>query len=435
MESKASCPSRIDEASPDKLSLALEPEGAAIHCQKVIKETKSLSGYVIVDAGGGTVDIACHEVVGDKKEIKELALTPEQSGNFCGGTSVNEEFQSFIGEMIGDPGFKIQEPDNEDEKMEWQAAINRLVYRTFESKKIEFGHQESDSNDKLYPIVIPVILCEVYGDDHIVKKAKAMGLQAEAGRRKVTLKLSPEKMASFFNAPIQETSTLLASILRNHHTKIDRVYLVGGFGGCAYFKQQIQQKTEALLGRGVDFQSPPQPELAVARGATAFRNDPSVIRARKANATYGIAISTPYKSNYHSDCGSRKSYDVERERYYCDHALQPFVLKGDTVQNNEIFITSNLQPATSSTSSARLTIFCTHKTDAKYTDTPEVIELGSVTVQMGGHGLDREIEVAFDITHTEIQVVGIDKTSGNVKKIVVDFLSDYTTANLLCKKS
>ena len=45
-----------------------------------------------------------------------------------------------------------------------------------------------------------------------------------------------------------------------------------------------------LLGRGVDFQSPPQPELAVARGATAFQNDPSVIHARKADATYGIAL-------------------------------------------------------------------------------------------------------------------------------------------------
>ena len=417
-------PAVINEESPDKLSLALEPEGAAIHCQKVIPTTKPLSRYVIVDAGGGTVDIACHEIAGYEREIRELKLKPEQSGNFCGGTSVNEEFKSFIGEMIGDPGFKSQEPDDKDEKVEWQAEINKLVYRIFESKKIEFGHFPDDSS-KLYPIVIPDILCKVYGDSDIVEKAKRNGVQAVKRRRKVTLKLSSAKMASFFSAPLGEIANLLTNILRKCGSKIDRVYLVGGFGGCAYFRQQIQQKTVQLFGRQVDFQSPPEPQLAVARGATAFRNDPSVIRARKADATYGIGISSPYDPNKHSDCGSRKFFHNERRVDYTSNILKPFVLKGDTVRSNEVFIMSDLCANSQSAGSATITIYATLQRDVKYTDNPGVTRLGSVTVHMGGRGLDRSVHVAFDITHAEIQVFAFDETSRSVKKTVVDFLSDY----------
>lgn len=418
-----SSPTIIDEESPDKLSLALEPEGAAIHCQKVIPTTKSLSGYVIVDAGGGTVDIACHEIAGNEREIRELELTSEQSGNFCGGTSVNEEFRGFIGEMMGDPGFKIQEPDDKDDKIEWQAEINKMVYRTFESKKIEFGHFPDDSS-KHYPIVIPDILCEVYGDNDIVEKAKKKGVQAEKKRKKVTLKLSREQMASFFSAPVGETANLLTDILRKYGPKIDRVYLVGGFGGSAYFRQLIQQKTVQLFGRHVDFQSPPEPQLAVARGATAFRNDPSAIRARKADATYGIGVSFPHDPKKHSDCGSRKFFHNERRADYTTNILQPFVLKGDTVRSNEVFIASDLCASSDSADSATITIYSTPRRDVKYTDAPEVTRLGSVTVHMGGRGLNRSVHVVFDITHTEIQVFAFDETSKNVKKTVVDFLSD-----------
>ena len=82
-------------------------------------------------------------------------------------------------------------------KMEWQAETNGLVYHIFQSKIIDFGHCPPDSKSKVYPIVIPDILCEVYGDDHTVKKAKEKGIQAEIRRRKVTLKLLHENMASF----------------------------------------------------------------------------------------------------------------------------------------------------------------------------------------------------------------------------------------------
>ena len=43
---------------------------------------------------------------------------------------------------------------------------------------------------------------------------------------------------------------------------------------------------------------------------------------------------------------------------------------------------------------------------------------------MDGYGLDRQFDVVFDITHTEIQGLAVDKTLGNMKKTVVDILSD-----------
>lgn len=419
----ARVPTKINEASPDNLSLALEPEGAAIHCQKEIEQTRSLSGYVIVDAGGGTVDIACHEIIGEKRDIQELSLSPEQSGNFCGGTAVNEEFQKFLGELVDDPGFKLQEPDVEQDKLEWKAEINRLVYRTFESKKILFGRQ--DHNHTTYPVIIPDALWEIYHDDleknvTAMNKEGDMSVQMEGRRRK--LKLSPEKMASFFRAPIDETANLLVNILCTHGKKISRVYLVGGFGGCPYFQQEIKKKTKEMLNRTVDFRIPREPDLAVVRGATAFRNDPTVIRSRKANATYGIGVSFPFDSKKHSDCGDRKYYNKDWEEWRCKSILSPFVLTGDSVRNDEIFVTS-VNPHSKSSDSATFKIYSTPNKDTKYCDMADVSKLGTLTVQRGGHGLDRKVHVVFDITHTEIQVLAVDTTSGNVKKTVVDFLS------------
>ena len=65
------------------LILALEPEAASLCCRQNRKELKFESGtkYMVVDCGGGTVDIAVHEIdeqgnTNQKQEQKKiLSLT------------------------------------------------------------------------------------------------------------------------------------------------------------------------------------------------------------------------------------------------------------------------------------------------------------------------------------------------------------------------
>ena len=91
-----------EEKPSEKLSLALEPESAAIHCRQKVKVASKVrqylvhaKNYLVVDIGGGTVDIASHAIV--EGCIEELA---QPAGNFWGGTTVNEEFSNFSKSLL-----------------------------------------------------------------------------------------------------------------------------------------------------------------------------------------------------------------------------------------------------------------------------------------------------------------------------------------------
>ena len=91
-----------DEAAPDKLSLALEPESAAIYCQSMSQQQLAAycdadkpytsQCYLLVDVGGGTVDITAHTVA-TQNQIK---VVQPPTGNDCGGTKVNKQFKIFL---------------------------------------------------------------------------------------------------------------------------------------------------------------------------------------------------------------------------------------------------------------------------------------------------------------------------------------------------
>ena len=103
-----------NEQHPEKLSLALEPESAAIYCQMMKRnqlaqhcqasEPFTASSYLIIDIGGGTVDISAHPVVEKVETYIHVVYPP--TGNDCGGTRVNKEFRGFLQTLVQDEGFQ-----------------------------------------------------------------------------------------------------------------------------------------------------------------------------------------------------------------------------------------------------------------------------------------------------------------------------------------
>ncbi|XP_045172708.2 heat shock 70 kDa protein 12B-like [Mercenaria mercenaria] len=93
----------------NKLSIALEPEAASIFCRHLSVEKRldttgiSIASfpagtiYIVLDAGGGTIDITVHEVqpTGTVKEIKAA------SGGGWGGTLVDEAFEQLLIDIVG----------------------------------------------------------------------------------------------------------------------------------------------------------------------------------------------------------------------------------------------------------------------------------------------------------------------------------------------
>ncbi|VDI58527.1 Hypothetical predicted protein [Mytilus galloprovincialis] len=88
----------------DQLILALEPEAASLYCRKMpifveekqdgdktISQLPIGSKYIVLDQGGGTIDITVHEVMpeGNLKEIHQAC------GGVWGSNTINKEFTTF----------------------------------------------------------------------------------------------------------------------------------------------------------------------------------------------------------------------------------------------------------------------------------------------------------------------------------------------------
>ena len=107
-------PTLPNEKDPDKLSLALEPECAAIYCQSLSKQLVApycqaekpyqSNCYLVVYIGGGTVDISAHRV--SSTPDRHIQVVHPPTGNNCGGSRVNKEFETFLGELVNEV-FKI----------------------------------------------------------------------------------------------------------------------------------------------------------------------------------------------------------------------------------------------------------------------------------------------------------------------------------------
>ena len=396
----------------------MEPESAAIHCQRKATEAGRApeyimrpQSYIVIDIGGGTVDIASHSIVGSR--IEEIAAS---AGNFCGGTTVNEEFSKFLQKFVDDPKFsRYVQSGTVEEQTQHKADLNRLLYGNtgFESQKMRFGSGEGQNS---YYFEFPHSFWRLYKDS-ILKRGQQLSSKegVQVDDEGAVMRINDSKMAEFFQPAIDGIVNLIESHLQENKgaRTTDTICWVGGFGGCKYLRNELQRIINTYFrGFGFHFPVPPEPELAVIRGATAFRCDPGIVAKRKADATYGVkGCNVVFK-------GSDKMQDQPLK----SNTFHAFVKRGQDISTNKVFV-MNFTASEINQPSATFLIYSTFWKDEKYITDDNIHQLGEVTVQLGGDGLNRAIELVLDITHTEIHIRARDTTSHNEQKVVVDFLS------------
>ena len=268
----------------------MEPESAAIHCRRKATEAGkgaeyvvTAQSYIVIDIGGGTVDIASHEIVGGC--IEEIAAP---DGNFWGGTTVNEKFSEFLQDFVDDQEFSRYIKNNSPEtEARHKADLITLLYTRFETQKRRFGSGEPG---KSYVVEFPHSFFKLYGDSLVKKGRELTSESVKVEDEGAVMRIRDSKMAEFFQPAIDGITSLIASHLQENKIAclLDTIYWVGGFGGCKYLRSQLEKAIEAKFQHcKYRFPVPPQPEFAVIRGATAFRCDRSIVKKRKTDATYG----------------------------------------------------------------------------------------------------------------------------------------------------
>lgn len=272
----------IPTEQSDNLLLVLEPEGASLAVQAGGMELNLLSPgskFMVVDCGGGTVDITAHEVmaVDPYLEMRSIAIP---DGGHWGGDQVNVNFKAFLRELLG-AEFKEDEYPYE----------YHVLYEAFDDLKIRFDPTKDPSTPLALKDILPQpralsAMVTAYNAAHpttpiIQKPAINMG----------HLPMSKELMLSFFEPLLQNTVACSKSVLATDPS-ITFVVVVGGFGA----SKVVRARMAAELGRKYTVILPdinPRPQGAIAHGAVYAGMHRMIMGGRLARYTYGV--------HYHPD--------------------------------------------------------------------------------------------------------------------------------------
>ena len=432
----------VEESMPEKLSLALEPEVAAIFCQNMrrgqlakyadaekLKYPFVSNRYIVVDIGGGTVDISLHQVTSAPDYHIDVIKPP--AGNDCGGSMVNKEFMKFLEKLVDDRGFhRLLDTDNEVEKAKNMAYLKEIELDIFEKQKNIFADKGGKGNK--VSIRLPYNFMAVYQGK--LQETLSTLNDSEIEFSGSNLKLTYTKMREFFKPVVDGLLQCISKSVEMvpADVNIDSLYIVGGFGGCKYVFNAIQEK----FGSKYQCVTPVEPEFAVVRGAVLARHNVGIVKTRTTDATYGIRAHIPFNPEIHE-----KDYEIPGE-HLCDYIFSTFVEAGEVVETSKV-LSMSYPPTKPNQTEVHIDIYRSPEKDVWYTTGKrpnasglvEVKKIGDLTIPLppitedSARGEDeknpvqRIIDVRFDFGQTEIQVQAFDSATNTEVKSVVDFLS------------
>lgn len=403
--------------NPEQIMIALEPEAAAISClEKNLSDFKSEAGtsslscilgqpnshYMVVDIGGGTLDVTVHAIQSDGS-IKEVHKV---TGGPYGGIKVNQEFEKLLEELFGKTNLQNY---RQNYCSDWLSLMN-----DFEAKKRGDRILEKDA---MINIRLPRSFATL---------ANASGRSAleRHGRGNIKLKndeylsLSSEMMQKLFRPTLQRIKDHLKGLLQQPKlSKVKTVLLVGGFADSALLQKEAKS---TYSSRRIRVLIPNHASIAVVQGAALFGKKPTTIAERVVSITYGAGCSRDFIYGEHPEEKKFVADGIEK----CKDIFNLFVRENTSVRIGQKF-TSTYTPLHASDRNIKFDFFSSDNPDAKYTTDPGMKNLGSVMVVSPDtwKGKDREIVVSMYFGGTEITAAAYDVTSGNSAETKIDFLS------------
>ncbi|XP_027880043.1 heat shock 70 kDa protein 12A-like isoform X1 [Xiphophorus couchianus] len=394
----------VSEGNQDKLVIALEPEAASVWCKKLPSDgfiTQNIgrntldqspgTQYIVVDCGGGTIDITVHEVL-EGGALKELH---KASGNDLGGQNVDRKFKQFLREIFCDGVWDKYEEN-------YPGEVQKIMYDFTLFKK----------GDKDIEITCSLNLGRLAQTKKDIEKFLE-GVQG-ASWDEGSIRISKEKLRSFFDESLQGIVKSLDNILRRGY-RIGYILLVGGYADSQMLQRHI---TEEYIGE-CNVLCPFRPQEAILKGAVMFGRNPAVVTSRKSAFTYGLAVAQRFDaSNHRAD----KKY-TNQDGEWCDDIFMKLVEINEDVGWNQTKSFS-LSPTSSTQTARNFYFYRTQYKSPKYVDEEGVEKIGGFVLDSPNteRGLDREAKLNINFGFTEMKATATDIDSGSTKSIKLDFM-------------
>ncbi|KAL3861281.1 hypothetical protein ACJMK2_007324 [Sinanodonta woodiana] len=398
-----------------QLCLALEPEAASIYCkeQAIIKEAKDGGAilrhfnpgetYMVLDLGGGTVDVTVHQVNTDGT-LKEVYAA---SGGPWGGTTVNEAFRKSIENTVG-----------------------KDTFMDFLSKDlhgwIEFENQFEDEKKKFYPgdsvshrLHLPKYFTQAPNLNLAEKFKKDHGDALEV-EDNFFLVINSTKMEEYFDVAIDKITEHIRHLLRTEELNVSCIMLVGGFAESRVVRDKIHNKfpTKTVF-------VPPEAGVSVLKGAVMFGHSPNIIAERISPWTYGVHTRATFDKKRHDKNRIKKIGKKE----YVDNVFVKYIEIGESMVVGGSAVSHFYNVVNPKDHKVFWKVYKSEKKDPVYCNEEGVQLLGSLVVELPIDNDNKKWKLKLDMTcrgtELEASVCNAD-TNEPFKRFRFDFLrSEY----------
>ncbi|XP_054167177.1 heat shock 70 kDa protein 12A-like [Oppia nitens] len=450
--------------NPSQLLIALEPEAASIYCRRIklnqlipscpprecqsqseninsnddrlaihwkndsfsandSVETSFTKGtkYIVVDVGGGTVDITCHQMQTKEGSLKELH---KAIGGPNGSVGVDINFEKLLSDIFGVDfikQFKNKRPAGYVDLMSAFEARKRsaTTYQTTTSNiSLPFSFINFFKKSKGMSVDSAV---KKYSDGKGITYCSKLGM----------LRLDPTVMQQLFAPVAKQIISHIWDILNSKHVKdVTFLFLVGGFSESHILQTHIRNAFSSRLKVII----PQSPNLAILRGAVMYGLDPTVISCRRARLTYGVGVLNRFIDGKHPSHKLAIKDNIE----WCADVFDKFVNCDQSIGLYES-ITRSYTPVNEGQSCSIIHIYCSERDDVEFITDKGVQRCGTLYLDLDdinyiSHSnhinsafktiIKREIQTQMIFGDTEIKVCALDVMTGKCVKAEIDFLNN-----------
>ncbi|XP_054651946.1 heat shock 70 kDa protein 12A isoform X4 [Dunckerocampus dactyliophorus] len=424
----------VSRDNPEQLIIALEPEAASIYCRKLrlhqmvdlsnqttqngVSPTDNVGStmtqaspghgdrYVVVDCGGGTVDLTVHQIRLPEGHLKELY---KASGGPYGSLGIDYEFEKLLCKIFGQDfidQFKIKRP---------AAWVDLMI--AFESRK----RAAAPGRTNPLNINLPFSFIDYYKKfrghsvEHALRKSNVDFVKWSS---QGMLRMSPDAMNSLFKPTIDHIIQHLNELFEKPEVSdIKFLFLVGGFAESPLLQQAVQNM---LHGRSRII-IPHDVGLTILKGAVLFGLDPSIIKVRRSPLTYGVGVLNRFVEGKHP---SEKLLVKDGTRW-CTDVFDTFISADQSVALGEL-VKRSYTPAKPSQQVIVIHVYCAEKEGVAFISESGVKKCGTLRLDVSGTesaAPRREIQTLMQFGDTEIRAMAVDVSTGRTVKASIDFLS------------
>ena len=359
---------------------------------------------MIVDCGGGTVDIAVHRW--DRNTVNDTLFVDEihkVHGGPCGSFAVNKNFEMFLKQLL-------QISDSEI-LTSFEPQWHKLVYDQFEKSKCSFN-----PTDDTITVVIPEKICkyiETAKKTSIEELVNHSSLEWDADEDGIVI--TRDVMLSFFKPVFDQIMQHIDTVFQAPECKIvSKIVLVGGFAVSDYLCNEISERFPNYI-----VERSQNPWLSVVFGAIKFGKNHNIIRSRIMRQAIGIETWDLFVPGFHDE----KHKKQVSGKLLCTKVFTKFFEIDEKFSAENLGKELTTMPASSEHNDCVLKIYSSYDKETKYIDDINCFELAPLDIEgLPGpeSNLSREIKIRIDAIVPQLLVTVLN--NGNSKKYKLNLL-------------